>query len=188
MTQTIKALTLTQPWATLVAIGSKRIETRSWAPHHAMIGRRIAIHAAKHWSEDDRWLATTEPFKSALRAGYRRGLVERPHILELPRGCVVALATLEAVYPTTARARGRQALEELLADARYPHEAAFGNYGSGRYALALGDVRAVEPIVARGALGFWDWQPPDWLTYLDPDARLAARAAAAVPAAVEEQS
>ena len=27
----MKALTLTQPWATLVAIGAKRIETRSWA-------------------------------------------------------------------------------------------------------------------------------------------------------------
>lgn len=27
---TIKALSLTQPWATLVAIGAKKIETRSW--------------------------------------------------------------------------------------------------------------------------------------------------------------
>lgn len=26
----MKALTLTQPWATLVAIQAKRIETRSW--------------------------------------------------------------------------------------------------------------------------------------------------------------
>ena len=26
----MKALTLTQPWATLVAIGAKRIETRIW--------------------------------------------------------------------------------------------------------------------------------------------------------------
>ena len=27
----VKALSLTQPWATLVAMGAKRIETRSWA-------------------------------------------------------------------------------------------------------------------------------------------------------------
>lgn len=26
----MKALSLTQPWATLMAIGAKRIETRSW--------------------------------------------------------------------------------------------------------------------------------------------------------------
>jgi hypothetical protein len=40
----VKALTLTQPWATLIAVGAKRIETRSWATdYHG----QIAIHAAK---------------------------------------------------------------------------------------------------------------------------------------------
>jgi len=40
----MKALTLTQPWATLIACGAKRIETRSWATDFR---GRIAIHAAK---------------------------------------------------------------------------------------------------------------------------------------------
>ena len=40
----MKALTLTQPWASLVAIGAKRIETRSWStPYRGL----LAIHAAK---------------------------------------------------------------------------------------------------------------------------------------------
>jgi hypothetical protein len=40
----MKALTLTQPWATLVAIGAKTIETRSWPTSYR---GPLAIHAAK---------------------------------------------------------------------------------------------------------------------------------------------
>ena len=40
----MKALSLTQPWATLVVIGAKRIETRSW--HTSYVGP-LLIHAAK---------------------------------------------------------------------------------------------------------------------------------------------
>ena len=40
----MKALSLTQPWATLVVIGAKRIETRFW--HTSYVGP-LLIHAAK---------------------------------------------------------------------------------------------------------------------------------------------
>ena len=43
----MKAITLWQPWASMVAMGLKQNETRSWAPPKALIGERIAIHAAK---------------------------------------------------------------------------------------------------------------------------------------------
>lgn len=42
----MKAITLWQPWAELVALGVKHIETRSWPAPPAIIGQRIAIHAA----------------------------------------------------------------------------------------------------------------------------------------------
>ena len=42
----MKALTLHQPWASLIADGRKTIETRSWAPPRTLIGERIAIHAS----------------------------------------------------------------------------------------------------------------------------------------------
>lgn len=43
----LNAITLHQPWATLIAIGAKTIETRSWpAPRH-LLGTRIAIHAGR---------------------------------------------------------------------------------------------------------------------------------------------
>lgn len=41
----MKALTIRQPWAQLIAIGAKTIETRSWPTKHR---GRIAIHAGAH--------------------------------------------------------------------------------------------------------------------------------------------
>ena len=42
----VKALTLTQPWATLVAIGAKRIETRSWSTRYRGPLTRAALFPA----------------------------------------------------------------------------------------------------------------------------------------------
>ena len=55
----MKALTLHQPWASLIADGRKAIETRSWPPPRTLIGKRIAIHAGKEIDRPlfDRWLA-----------------------------------------------------------------------------------------------------------------------------------
>lgn len=48
----VKALTMTDPWGTLVALGAKRIEIRSWStPHNGP----LAIHVAKSlpaWASD----------------------------------------------------------------------------------------------------------------------------------------
>src|SRR5689334_15020257 len=42
--EVVKVISLTQPWATLVVIGAKRIETRSWPTSYR---GPIAVHAAK---------------------------------------------------------------------------------------------------------------------------------------------
>lgn len=59
----MKGLTLTQPWATLVAIGAKRVETRSWSTNYR---GPIAIHAAKGFPPEARALCDEEPFRSCL--------------------------------------------------------------------------------------------------------------------------
>ena len=41
------AISLWQPYASLIAEGIKVQETRNWAPPKHLIGERIAIHAAK---------------------------------------------------------------------------------------------------------------------------------------------
>jgi activating signal cointegrator 1 len=55
----MKALSLTQPWATLVAIGAKCIETRTW---HTFYTGTVAIHASKGFPRDARVRCGQPPF------------------------------------------------------------------------------------------------------------------------------
>lgn len=41
----MKALTIWQPWASLIMIGAKPYEFRSWKPPRSLIGERLAIHS-----------------------------------------------------------------------------------------------------------------------------------------------
>ena len=41
------AITLHQPWASLIALGIKTVETRSWPAPDRLMGQTIAIHAGK---------------------------------------------------------------------------------------------------------------------------------------------
>ena len=131
----MKAITLTQPWATLMAIGAKTLETRGWATKYR---GPIAIHAAKAWDSSD---CEHEPFRSVLMAaGYDRDE-------KIPRGAILAIAELVNCIPTTYASFVN----------RPPHEEEFGNYGPGRYAFDMRNVfRLVEPIPCRGALSLWD--------------------------------
>jgi hypothetical protein len=146
----VKALTLTQPWATLVAIGAKRFETRSWRTSHT---GPLAIHAAKGVTpiggqRDFVSLCFTEPFAAVLAdAGFNDPL-------ELPRGEVVAIANLRGCYQTSAiSASGApSALMPMVTEGwdghgrtewrvePAEHEREFGDYSLGRFAWALDEV------------------------------------------------
>ena len=76
-------LSLHQPWATAIADGHKRIETRSWWTAYR---GPIAIHAAKR---NDAW------FERILRKDH--GLLTATP--ELPLGAIVATATLIDCFP-----------------------------------------------------------------------------------------
>ena len=157
----MKALSLMQPWATLIAIGAKRIETRSWS---SPFRGRIAIHASKGFPRDCRELCRQEPFRSALERGgipfdasapehwYHVPYYRLRDIKNMPLGAIVALATLTAIERTeniTAMSQG------LLS-----HEIEFGDYSPGRFGWVLADVvRLPTPIPAKGALGLWTVPP-----------------------------
>lgn len=164
----MKALTLTQPWATLVAIGAKKIETRSWSTSYR---GPLAIHAAVGLASVGgkrglRDLVMTQPFFAALRDF----MTEHSRISlsdALPLGAIVATCELRDV-----RIIGR----ELNGDATIAaddmisftpilgNERAFGDYTPGRYAWLLANVQALpEPIPCKGALSLWE---PDTLTQL----------------------
>ena len=140
----MKALTLTQPWATLVAIGAKRIETRSWRTSYR---GPLAIHAAKGFPKYARAF-TLEP------DCYECAPMGKPTYAAYPLGCVLAVCRLVACTLTS------QAFEELLSD----RERALGNYAPGRFAWIIEDVKQLpEPIPAKGALQLWNWDEAGYI-------------------------
>lgn len=148
----MKALGLWQPWATLIAVGAKRVETRSWRPPYALYGERIAIHATKTSPALERVLEDDPVYLNALHAhaGDEFGASPRAAARALPRGAIVATAVLAQATEITAEAA--RALE-----LRTPLEFALGDYTAGRFAWALEHVRRVEPPVeARGSQGFFN--------------------------------
>jgi hypothetical protein len=138
----MKALTLTQPWATLVILGIKQWETRGWYPgaEYQHPGQRFAIHAAKGWTRDDR------EFAAELHA---RGIL--PVLpADLPRGAVLGTVRFDGLCRTTSR------MAEELSDL----EQELGDYSPGRYAWEFANPQPLlEPVPARGALGLWNWAP-----------------------------
>jgi hypothetical protein len=132
----VKALSLTQPWAYLVAGGFKTMETRSWG---TIYRGTIAIHA-------------TKGFPTSARRFALAVLVQSATVAALPRGCVVATADLVDVRPTTDDVI-RAALDAT------PQEKLYGDFSAGRYAWLFANVRPVANIPARGMLGLWEWTP-----------------------------
>jgi hypothetical protein len=147
----MKAITLTQPWATLVAIGAKRIETRSWRTDYR---GPLAIHAAKGATTDVIRLAFGEPFKSVLNvAGYKL-------FSSCPRGALVATCQLvDCVRITNKREIYGYIISmgyNVVIPPDHP-ECDFGDYTPGRFAWLLSDVQELpKPVPARGALGLWE--------------------------------
>jgi hypothetical protein len=165
----IPIISLWQPWASLVVLGEKRIETRSWRwPKD--LPSFLAIHAAKTWNGDLLRMSNQPPFQAALALhGF-----DAKRDLGLPFGKVVGVVRI-VEYLSTNFLWDNGPRQNCLA-AKYldefKNERAFGDYSYGRYAWAFDRHLAIEPITLRGHQGLWSWEPTqevsDWMkdTYL----------------------
>jgi hypothetical protein len=145
----MKAISLWQPWASAIAVGAKRIETRSWTTSYR---GPLAIHAAKRcilseFEEFDDDLA----WRGALDLGPRLYWLDRI----LPFGCIVAVCRLTQCLPT------EKIPSHLLHVTQYREwdrdkcygwtERQLGNFGPGRFGWILQDVIVLpEPIPCKG--------------------------------------
>jgi len=160
----MKAITIHQPYASLIAWGEKRYETRSWStPYRGP----IAIHSGKagevledfidcivsakqlHKVRLDflNHLADGNEFEYftwlAIEARYKKFTPDM-----FVRGGILAIGELTAVHPTDSN------FNKLLTD----KELALGWYEKGRFAWQIDNVRLLDkPIHARGQQGLWDW-------------------------------
>ncbi len=145
---TLHALTFRDPWGTLVALGAKRIETRSWStPHRGP----LAIHIAKTLPPEAAACCQEPLFRQTLEAGGYRWQPDArgQNSWGLPLGHIVAVVWLDTVeqigpgFPVEEPERN------------------FGNYRPGRFAWRFESVyRLAVTLPARGSLGLWEWQPP----------------------------
>ncbi|MBG9734567.1 ASCH domain-containing protein [Paenibacillus alvei] len=148
----MKAITILQPWATLIALGEKKFETRGWATNHR---GEIAIHAGKKVDKD---AFMREEIYTTLQ---RHGIL---FIDDLPTGGIIAIADLVRCF-TVSRPKGNDGAVWLGAEgmtigwAGYMNrEYHFGDYSDGRFAWELAEVRPLStPIPAKGQQGLWNW-------------------------------
>lgn len=165
-----RALTIRQPWASLIAAGVKTIETRSW-----QTGYRgpLLIHAGKALYRREDCEAVAEQLGSKWPI--------------LPLGAVVAVADLVDVVPMIDvmtgegpddHARSQRAIyllpDPLRAEVvdRFTYiddpehtkvitdQLPLGDFTPGRYAWLLANVRPITPVPAKGKQGLWT-PPPD---------------------------
>lgn len=176
----MKALTLWQPWASLVALGVKRIETRSWSTRYR---GRIAIHAAA----DIHMSVNATLGIGTYRVWNEGGVVwwldnrqrdpESDQYWPLPFGAVVATADLVDCVPMAGYSGNPPYVfvgGRLLRNGRHhpghvldrrerewgEDQLPYGDFAPGRWAWLLDDVTACDPIPAKGRQGLWEWELP----------------------------
>jgi len=161
----MKTISLLQPWASLVAIGAKKIETRSW---HTSYRGPLAIHASKGFPKELKELSQRYPFAGPLYGdvdltAVLRGELDLPSTL--PLGAVIATCNLvDCKLITGTSSMNREIIGALLDgfSTVKGNEYVFGDFTPGRYAWILEDVKPLPaPIPAKGMLGLWEWTPPD---------------------------
>jgi hypothetical protein len=183
----IPVLTLHQPWASLIALGVKTIETRSWSTKYR---GPLAIHAGKkvvygpvgdHYAEvafsDVRHVEDCDCESGEIAPSCVRGATTRPCLtkggqspLILPLGAVVATCTLVDVVPTgdwpkwhlhVLRQRfGGESWDDGQWNAALS-EGDYGDFTPGRFAWLLADVTPLDPPVPfKGGQGLTrKWSP-----------------------------
>lgn len=144
----MRALSLWQPWASLMAIGAKKIETRHWSTEYR---GEIAIDAAKKWNLDLRDITLTNPFYQELLKGSPN---KAPYeVLDLPKGCIVAVGELVDCVHTDGM---YNSMKHRLAHVMTSTEEDFGDYSPGRFGWVFRNVRRLAtPIPYRGQQGLW---------------------------------
>ena len=156
----MKAITLWQPWASLLACGAKKFETRSWATNYR---GAIAIHAAQKPFDTDIYLdRDLHLFAEGLC------LPDIYSFNRLPFGCVIATAELVECWKITNNGHTNgSSLAARIEGGRYGgktnivegKEIFFGDWTPGRYAWELVNVKMLpDPIPAKGKQGLWSWK------------------------------
>ena len=131
-------LSLLQPWASLIVMGVKTIETRRWQTQYR---GPLLIHAGQR--KAGALVALEPPIARHI-----------PHFESLPFGCIVGQVVLADIIPVASLYLSTTALARQSLELN-----AFGeDEDLNRYAWLLEDaVQFEKPIPARGHLHLWQF-------------------------------
>lgn len=157
----VKALTIWQPWASLIIAGAKPYEFRGWRCPTAMVGQRIVIHAAARPLDamdtatllrvliEPRW--QEEARRTCLIWEKAVPILERAVLHRLPRGCGIGTAVLGEPRLGT-----EIAAEFDVSRANDSDRDEHANWGW----PMLHVKQWSEPVPMRGRQSFWVWPEP----------------------------
>lgn len=160
----MKAITLIQPWASLIAMGNKKIETRSWKTNHR---GPLAIHAGASMPKQAKGFCSQ--IAEILHVQYNGSIwyYMANHVGDYTFGHILATCELVDCCTITPDILVKSATEWKMSEPCYlplpdEKELVFGDYTPGRYAWILKNVKQLKkPIPAKGQQGLWNWEPPE---------------------------
>lgn len=136
----MRTITLIQPWASLIMLQEKRIETRSWSTNYR---GEIAIHAGKKIDKK----VFDMPYYCEVLSGYG---ITPDNIITSSILCTCTIIDV---------VRSEEIRKSLS-----PKELAFGNYEDNRFCWVLDNIKEVGPITnVKGMLGFWNYKVEDFV-------------------------
>lgn len=132
----IKAITISQPFASLIASGEKWIENRTWPTAYR---GPLAIHAGKG-----------------------KQYLDRHELITYPTGCVIAIAKLVACVDIR-DIRSKVGAERkciVPGTNKFWSELQNHKHAEGPLCWVLEDVVPIEHVTINGAQGLWNWERP----------------------------
>ena len=136
----MKALSIKQPWATLIAEGYKTIETRTWAVKYR---GPLAIHASKTGSNSEARTLWIDLYKTRISPNL--GMFP----WKFPRGQIIATCTLKEIVRYGPQKFIDDYEKHLCLPGKY--------YQHGLYGWILTDIKPLDtPIPCKGRLRLWE--------------------------------
>jgi hypothetical protein len=150
-TKTMKALTVKQPWASLIVEGIKDIENRTWRCPQKYIGKRVLIHAGASKELDHiplDGIFSEQQLSYLLSRFTEYELCER----EYPHGAIIG--SVEIVDCVINHPSIWAEKTEVVNDFEFGY---FPIYGKKIYNWVLANpVKFEKPIPSKGRLSFWE--------------------------------
>lgn len=159
----MKALSLTEPWGTLVVTGEKKIETRSWKTAYRGL---IAIHAAKNfppWAKETigvSFFKVLEKYGIFSPADFTLGAiigkVEMNACLSTD-GAYLNFSASNVEIENGVLTKGEFSSVNYQKPLPGTAENAFGDYSANRFMWFFENARRLKnPIPCKGALSLWE--------------------------------